>query len=241
MARSGSEKNLKGKWMNSSAVWETLENGLIVSCQARKGQPFDDPELLVKTALAAYEGGAVGIRANTPTTITKIRNAVPLPVIGINKKRVSGRHVFITPDYEDAVAVAETGAEILGIECTFQDDRQETLPAIVERLHKHFPCLLMADIATYEEARFAEEIGFDLVATTLVGYTGSTPVIRGFDFQLLDQLAATLEIPVIAEGHLRTPVEAAETIRHGAFAVVVGKAITMPSEITRWFVEALHG
>jgi len=227
--------------MKSHAVLERIKKGLIVSCQARKGQPFDTPELLVKMALAAYEGRAVGIRADTPEIITKIRKAVPLPIIGINKKRVPGRKVFITPDYEDAVGVAETGAEIIGLECTFQDDRKETIPEIVARLHENSTCLLMADIATYEEAQFAEHIGFDLVATTLVGYTDYTPKTEDFDFKLLDRLAANLKIPVIAEGHLQTPAEAVEAIRHGAFAVVVGKAITMPSEITRWFVEALKG
>ena len=211
--------------MKSDAVLEKINQGLIVSCQARKGQPFDTPELLMKMALAAYEGGAVGIRADTPEVITKIRKAVPLPMIGIHKKRVPGRKVFITPDYEDAVGVAKTGAEIIGLECTFQDNRQETLPEIVEKLHKNFPCLLMADIATYEEAQFAEDIGFDLVATTLVGYTDYTPKTEDFDIQLLDRTVANLTIPVIAEGHLRTPAEAAEVIRHGAFAVVVGKAI----------------
>lgn len=227
--------------MKSHAVLEKINQGLIVSCQARKGQPFNTPELLAKMALAAYEGGAVGIRADTPEVIRQIRKAVPLPMIGIHKKRVPGRKVFITPDYEDAVGVAKTGAEIIGLECTFQDDRQETLPEIVTRLHKKFSCLLMADIATYEEAQFAEDIGFDLVATTLVGYTDYTPKIENFDVNLLDRMVTNLTIPVIAEGHLRTPAEAAETIQHGAFAVVVGKAITMPSEITRWFVETLKG
>jgi len=226
--------------MRSEAVLEKIAKGLIVSCQARKGQPFDSPELLTKMALAAYQGGAVGIRADNPHTIRRIRQAVPLPIIGINKRRIPGRNIFITPDYDDAAAVAETGAEIIGLECTFQDDRRATLPEMVARLHAQFPCLLMADVATYDEARFAEEIGFDLVATTLVGYTDYTAYIKAFDFDLLDRLVAILKVPVIAEGHLHTPVEAAEAIQHGAFAVVVGKAITMPSEITRWFVEALH-
>jgi N-acylglucosamine-6-phosphate 2-epimerase len=227
--------------MKSHVVLEKINQGLIVSCQARKGQPFDTPELLVNMALAAYEGGAVGIRADTPEVIRQIRKAVPLPMVGIHKKRIPGRKVFITPDYEDAVGVAKTGAEIISLECTFQDNRKETLPDIITRLHEKFPCLLMADIATYEEAQFAENIGFDLVATTLVGYTDYTPKTEDFDFNLLDRMVANLTIPVIAEGHLRTPAEAADVIRHGSFAVVVGKAITMPSEITRWFVEALKG
>ena len=122
--------------MKLHAVLEKINQGLIVSCQARKGQPFDTPELLTKMALAAYEGGAVGIRADTPEVIRQIRKAVLLPIIGIHKKRVPGRKVFITPDYEDAVGVAEAGADIIGLECTFQDNRKETLPEIVEKLHE---------------------------------------------------------------------------------------------------------
>lgn len=220
-------------------LFTRLKHGLIVSCQARPGQPFDSPDLLAKMALAAYQGGAVGIRADGPDVIAAIRQAVPLPILGINKQRRPGHKVFITPEYEDALTIVEAGADIIALECTFQEDRQAALPDIVERLHTHFSCLLMADISTYDEARFAEKIGFDLVAPTLAGYTEYTASTIAFDFHLLDRLVNDLNIPVIAEGHLRTPEIAAKALKHGAFAVVVGKAITMPSEITRWFVSAL--
>jgi N-acylglucosamine-6-phosphate 2-epimerase len=223
------------------SVLAKIKGGLIVSCQARRGQPFDSPSLLVRMALAAAQGGAVGIRADTPPNIRAIQRAVPLPIIGVNKKRRPDRKVFITPTYRDAAAVARTGAQIIGLECTFRDDRREVLPGIVARLNRDFPSLLMAEVSSFEEAVFAEEIGCDLVATTLVGYTEHTARTQGFDYDLLDRLVAALKVPIIAEGHLRTPAEAAEALRHGAFAIVAGKAITMPSEATRWFVEALQG
>ena len=94
-------------------------------------------------------------------------------------------------------------------------------------------------ISAYKEAMFAADIGFDLVATTLVGYTSYTTESSDFDYALLDRMVGELGIPIIAEGHLRTPAEAARALEHGAFSVVVGKAITMPSEATRWFAEAI--
>ncbi|HUV08835.1 MAG TPA: N-acetylmannosamine-6-phosphate 2-epimerase [Spirochaetia bacterium] len=225
--------------METRTVLDKLAGRLVVSCQARKGQPFDSVEMMVRMARAAHEGGAAGIRADRPENVRAIREAVPLPIIGVYKRKRPDRKVFITPDFEDALAVAEAGAEIVGIECTFQDDRRRTLPSMVDRLKGATDSMLMAEISNFEEARFAAETGFDLIATTLVGYTGYTTGARDFDFQLLDRLIAELPVPIIAEGHLRTPTEAAEAIRHGAFAVVVGKAITMPSESTRWFVEAI--
>ena len=220
-------------------VIEKLRHQLIVSCQAREGQPFNSPDLLSKMAEAAEMGGAKGIRADKPENISKIKEVVSLPIIGIYKKRIPGKHVFITPSYEDAVAIIAAGADIVGIECTFQDNRKEELPLIIEKLKQNSHHPLLADVSTLEEAVFAQKIGFDLVATTLNGYTSYTSYQKEFDFNLLDNMIKTLTIPVIAEGHIKTPIEAVKAIQHGAYSVVVGKAITMPSEITKWFVEAL--
>jgi N-acylglucosamine-6-phosphate 2-epimerase len=44
---------------------------------------------------------------------------------------------------------------------------------------------------------------------------------------------------VIAEGRIRTPAEARAALDAGAFAVVVGGAITRPQSITATFVAGL--
>jgi len=221
-------------------VLASLRGRLIVSCQARRGQPFDSVDSMVKMAQAAASGGAAGIRADSPEHVRAIKAAVGLPMIGVYKRRLPGRQAFITLNLEDALEVSEAGAEIVGIECTFRDDRRKVLPGMVEQLKVRCPSLLMAEISTFAEAAFARSLGFDLIATTLAGYTEATAYLEVFDYGLLERLVAELGLPVIAEGRLRTPAEAVAALRRGAYAVVVGKAITMPSEATRWFAEALR-
>ena len=72
-----------------------LPNGLIVSCQALPDEPLHSSFIMSKMALA-YQGGAVGIRANTKEDILAIREEVSLPVIGIVKRDYEGSNVFIT-------------------------------------------------------------------------------------------------------------------------------------------------
>ena len=98
-------------------------------------------------------------------------------------------------------------------------------------------CLAMADISIVEEAHLASALGVDVIATTLSGYTGGT-VPDEPDFDLLRELRE-IDVPVIAEGRIRTPAQAAEAMRQGAFAVVVGSAITRPEHITGWFATAI--
>jgi len=97
----------------------------------------------------------------------------------------------------------------------------------------------MADISTLEEALAAVEAGADLVATTLVGYTGYTQQRPQPDFELIAQLVKHAPIPTVVEGHVHTPDDARRALELGAFAVVVGAAITQPDWITAKFVESL--
>jgi N-acylglucosamine-6-phosphate 2-epimerase len=97
----------------------------------------------------------------------------------------------------------------------------------------------MADISTYKEGLDAQEAGADMVATTLSGYITDTPSPETPDFDLLRRLASDLNVPVVAEGRIATPEQAAEAIHLGAFAVVVGSAITRPAWITARFVKEM--
>jgi N-acylglucosamine-6-phosphate 2-epimerase len=101
---------------------------------------------------------------------------------------------------------------------------------------------VLADISTVEEGLLAAEAGAELVATTLSGYTSYSPAQDEPDFALIQQLAPVLQgrgVPLIAEGRIHTPQQAARALAGGAFAVVVGTAITRPQEITKRFVSAL--
>ena len=56
----------------------------------------------------------------------------------------------------------------------------------------------------------------------------------------MDQVVALADRPVFVEGRVHTPAQAAEAIRRGAWAVVVGTAITHPTTITGWFAAAVR-
>jgi N-acylglucosamine-6-phosphate 2-epimerase len=97
----------------------------------------------------------------------------------------------------------------------------------------------MADISNFEEGVNAAEAGVDFVGTTMSGYTDYTEKKDEADFELIEKLAAELETPVIAEGRIHTPAEAKKALRLGAFAVVVGGAITRPQQIIASFVSGI--
>ena len=62
----------------------------------------------------------------------------------------------------------------------------------------------------------------------------------GPDLELIAEIAALdLGLPLIAEGRIHTPAQAKACLDAGAFAVVVGTAITHPTTITGWFAGAL--
>jgi N-acylglucosamine-6-phosphate 2-epimerase len=217
-----------------------IQGGLIVSCQAEAGEPLHGSHHMAAMARAAAAGGAVGIRANGPADIAAIRAAVTLPVIGIYKADLPGFDVRITPTIEHARQVAIAGADIIAIDATRRPHPEDlTIRERIEAVRRATNCPVMADISNLDEGLLAADGGADLVATTLSGYTQYSPQQVGPDFDLLQQLARRLRIPVIAEGRIATPEQAARAIELGAFAVVVGGAITRPQSITQRFVTGL--
>jgi N-acylglucosamine-6-phosphate 2-epimerase len=223
-----------------AALLERLKGGLIVSCQAEAGAPLHGAGHMAAMAKAAAAGGASGIRANGPDDIAAIRAAVNLPIIGIYKVDVSGFAVRITPTLEHAWQVAAAGADILAVDATRRPHPDHLgLAQRIEAIHRETGCLVMADIADLEDGLAAEKAGADLVATTLSGYTDYSPPQPGPDFELLGRLASVLKVPLVAEGRIATPEQAAQALELGAFAVVVGSAITRPQWITGQFVNGM--
>lgn len=216
-----------------------LQGGLIVSCQALADEPLHGASMMARMAMAAHSGGAVGIRANGPEDIRNIRAAVPLPLIGLYKDGSEG--VYITPTLAHARAVAEAGADMIALDATPRPrPGGEQLGDIIRAIHAELGALVMADISTVEEGLAAEAAGADVLSTTLSGYTPSSPRQAEPDLALIAALTARATIPVIAEGRFRTSEQVCAALNLGAFAVVVGAAITRPQVITRWFVEAIR-
>ena len=231
--------------MKKEAVFEQIKHGLIVSCQALEHEPLYRPEggVMPLMAKAAAMSGAVGIRANTVRDITQIKEVVDLPVIGIIKKDYPGVRPYITVTMAEVDALVECGVDILAFDGTntVRPDGKYPAEFIREIKAKYPDQLLMADCSTVEEALHADELGFDFIGTTMVGYTEQSQGLRieENDFEILREIVAKAKHRVIAEGNINTPEKAKRVIELGAFSVVVGSIITRPQLITKSFAEAL--
>ena len=223
---------------------DQVKGGLIVSCQALENEPLHSSFIMGRMARAAAEGGAVGIRANTAADINEIAQNTDLPIIGIVKRDYEGSPIYITPTLREIEELAGTGCAMIAFDATDRPRYQgETLGDFFQKARAASPGkLLMADIATLEEAVRAERLGFDCVSTTLMGYTAQSAGhnIADDDFSRLKAILAAVHIPVIAEGHVDTPAKARRCIELGAHAVVTGGAITRPQLITKAFTDAIY-
>lgn len=240
----GAQRLQKGEmiFMNNQEILERIRGGLIVSCQALEDEPLHSSYIMSRMAFAAYEGGAVGIRANTAEDITEIRKVVSLPVIGIVKQVYDGCDVYITPTMKEVDALAATGVEIIAMDATKRPrpDGRPIAEFFREVRAKYPDQLFMADCSCIEEGLHAAEIGFDLIGTTMASYTPYTKGTSIPDFNMMKTLVEKSGKPVIAEGGIWSPAELKQALDTGALAAVVGTAITRPREITRRYVEAIQ-
>lgn len=222
---------------------ESLKGKLIVSCQALPHEPLHSSFIMGRMALAAKEGGAYGIRANTKEDIAEIQTQVDLPVIGIVKRDYEDSKVYITPTMKEINELMEVRPDIIALDATHSlRPGGRTLDEFYREIRKSYPeQLLMADCSTVEEVLFADQLGFDFIGTTLVGYTDQSKSLKieSNDFEIIRQIVAKVKHRVIAEGNINTPEKARRVIELGAFSVVVGSIITRPQLITKSFAEAL--
>lgn len=225
-------------------VMNKIKGGLIVSCQALENEPLHSSFIMSRMARAAFETGAVGIRANSVVDIQAIRDTVPLPVIGIIKKVYEGSSVFITPTLKEVRATCATGCEIVAMDATTRvRPNKELLSEILSTIKNEYPdTLFMADTGTLADVIFAEECGFDIIGTTLYGYTEETKDcdISDDDFQHLKKVLEKTSLPVIAEGKIDTPYKAKKVLELGCWSVVSGGAITRPQEIAKKFIDEIN-
>lgn len=221
-----------------SDMIESLRGKLIVSVQAYPGEPMRNPETMAQIAAAAQIGGAAAIRCQGLSDISLIKSRVKVPVIGLWKEGDEG--VYITPTLRHARACSMAGADIVAIDATGRP-RPDGLSygETVAELKKD-GILVMADCGSMDDAIRAVEAGSDIISTTLSGYTGDREKTVGPDIELLTEMVAAFpDVPVVCEGRVHTPEHARHVMEAGAFAVVVGTAITHPTSITGWFRDAV--
>lgn len=215
-----------------------LKGRLIVSCQAYMGEPMRHPETMAQIARAAELGGAAAIRCQGLSDISAIKGRVEIPVIGLWKEGHDG--VYITPTLRHALACVHAGADVVAIDATGRPRPdgltfEQTVTALRGKT------LVMADCGCLDDVKRALEAQVDIVSTTLAGYTPDRPKTDVPDLEFLAQAVEEAQgAPVFCEGRLHTPEQARQAIDAGAWAVVVGTAITHPTSITGWFKDAVE-
>lgn len=218
------------------------EHGLIVSCQAVQGEPLFGLHMMGDFARAAVLGGASGIRANYVSDINEITDQVDVPVIGIIKAVYEGSDVYITPTLKEVKELLTTKCKVIALDATKRErPNGAKLEELVKYIRENAPDVeIMADCSTYEEAKAADEMGFDYVGTTMRGYTEYTKGISIPDYDLLEKMVSTLNAKVIAEGGIWEVGQLEKVLKTGVYTVVIGSAITRPMDITKHFMKAFE-
>jgi N-acylglucosamine-6-phosphate 2-epimerase len=220
-----------------------LKQGLIVSCQAEEGSPFNSPQFIAAFAKAAELGGAVGVRVRDCENVRAVAEVTDLPIIGLTKGQFESGRVLVTPTKDDVLRLVDSGADIIAFDATSRR-RPGGLSGIefLRSLRSLTTCPLLADISNLGEGLSAADEGADFVATTLAGYVEGHPTSKHEpDYTLIKELASQTKTPVIAEGRIWSPAQARKAANLGAFAVCIGTAITRPVDIVRRFVDTLSG
>ena len=224
-------------------VIESIKGKLIVSVQAYPGEPLRHPETMAQMARACELGGAAAIRCQGLSDIAAIKGRVDIPVIGLWKEGHEG--VYITPTLRHALTVVNADADVVALDATDRprpDGR--TFAETVDAIREQAETLIMADCMTIDDIRNAVACGCDLVSTTLSHNKPAieTTLDEGPHVELLRQATTEFpDVPVICEGHVHTPADAVAAMEAGAWAVVVGTAITHPTSLTSWFATAIEG
>lgn len=227
--------------MKKREFFQLIKEKLIVSCQALPEEALHGSDYMAKMALAAKMGGAVAIRANGANDIVEIKKLTGLPIIGLVKRDYEGSSVYITPTKKEIQELINVDCEVIALDATDRKrPNNETLEELILYIRENSNCLIMADVSTFEEGIRANELGIDMISTTLSSYTDYTKKRLTPDFPLIEKLSKESNIPVIAEGNIKTPEHAVRALEFGAFSVVVGAAITRPEVITRRFISSIQ-
>ena len=218
-----------------------LKRGLIVSCQAVKGEPLYGYGIMHLFAKAAKEGGATGIRALVDD-VDSIKDEVNLPVIGLVKEIYEDSEIYITPTKAEVDRLLATKCDVLCMDATL---RNRPGGITLEELYAYARenangREIMADVSTIEEAINADKLGFDYISTTMRGYT---PYTKEYEIPDVDFVKECLDkvknAKVIAEGGVFEVSHMEAISKVNPYAVVVGSAITRPKVITERLLGAL--
>ena len=221
--------------LSHEQVFQRIQHGLIASCQPVDDGRMDKPEIVAAMAHACVFGGAAGFRIVGVENLKAARPTVQVPIIGIVKRDLSDSPIRITPFLHDIEALAKAGADIIAVDGTHRP-RPVELESAVKKIHE-LGCLAMADCSNLEEGLHCQKLGFDIIGSTMSGYTGGV-VPKEPDYQLVKDLKKA-GCRVMAEGRYNTPELAKTAIEIGADFVTVGSALTRLEHLVSWFAAAV--
>ena len=231
--------------MNKEEIFKSIKGSVVISCQALPNEPLyvEEKSIMYLMARAAKMAGSPAIRTNSVRDVIAIKKETGLPVIGLIKIEYEGSEVYITPTMKEVDEVVDAKRDVIALDCTFSKRlNDESINDFIKSIKEKYPnVILMADISTYEEGINAYKCGVDMVGTTMNGYTPQSIKENVNNLELVKKLTKEIDIPVIAEGKIHYPYQAKEMLDAGAYAVVVGGAITRPLEIAQRFINAAKG
>ncbi|CEI73097.1 MULTISPECIES: N-acetylmannosamine-6-phosphate 2-epimerase [Romboutsia] len=231
--------------MNKEEIFKSIKGSVVISCQALPNEPLyvEEKSIMYLMARAAKMAGSPAIRTNSVRDVIAIKKETGLPVIGLIKIEYEGSEVYITPTMKEVDELVDAKSDVIALDCTFSKRlNDESINDFIKSIKEKYPdVILMADISTYEEGINAYKCGVDMVGTTMNGYTPQSIKENINNLELVKKLTKEIDIPVIAEGKIHYPYQAKEMLDAGAYAVVVGGAITRPLEIAQRFINAAKG
>ena len=222
---------------------------LIVSCQAVDKVPLNTVKTITLMAKACIEGGATSLRLSQVPHIRSIkrfikRNKLNIPVIGIIKQKYEGSEVFITPTIKEVRKLLRLKPEVIALDATLRKRPKESLEEIVKFIRTNYPKqIIMADCSCKEDVLNADRLGFDIIGTTLRGYTEETSGKNNLqnNFEFIKWCTKHVNAKVILEGGVWDPQTAANALnKTDIHAIVVGSAITRPLEIVKKYLSVIN-
>ena len=220
-------------------ILSKLKNQIIISVQAMPDEPLYEESALTAMMKSVVNGGAKGLRLAGARDVKNAKKLFDIPVIGLTKPDKLPENwkeiVYITPTLKEVNELIDANADIIATDATNRPRPKESLEEIIKYIKKNNK-LAMADISKFEEGIKARELGFDVISTTLSGYTlYSNQNINTPDFELLENLVKKLDCPVILEGRIWEVNEVNKAFDLGAYSVIIGSAVTRPQLITKRF------
>ena len=220
-------------------IIDRIKNAIIISVQAMPNEPLYQEECMNAMIKSVLKGGARALRLAGARDIKNAKKFSDVPIIGLTKPEVIPPNwkqiVYITPGIKEVNELVNAGADIIATDGTSRPRGDDNLRKIVKYISMRNK-LSMADISTISEAVAARTLGFDMVSTTLSGYTQNFDSNSDEpDFKLLEKAVKILDCPVILEGRIWTPEQIKKAFKLGAHAVVIGSAVTRPQLIVKRF------